>query len=83
MGSVSSSPRECWSAHFPTPKYPSVRVQIAPRIFQPRPRIPDQKKTIEEIRDGLKAGEVFYYADEFNVSWLPICERCGAKKDNR
>ena len=80
MGSVSSSPRECWSAHFPTPKYPSVRVQIAPRIFQPRPRIPDQKKTIEEIRDGLKAGEVFYYADEFNVSWLPTLRKMWSQK---
>lgn len=30
-----------------------------------------QKKTIEETRDGLKPGEVFYYADEFNLSWLP------------
>jgi transposase len=28
------------------------------------------KKTVEDTRDGLKAGEVFYYADEFNVSWL-------------
>src|SRR5215469_16128395 len=26
---------------------------------------------MEEARDGLKAGEVFYYADEFNLSWLP------------
>ena len=26
---------------------------------------------MEEARDGLKAGDVFYYADEFNVSWLP------------
>ena len=26
---------------------------------------------MEEARDGLKAGNVFYYADEFNVSWLP------------
>jgi putative transposase len=26
---------------------------------------------VEEARDGLKAGDVFYYADEFNVSWLP------------
>jgi hypothetical protein len=29
------------------------------------------KKTIEEARDGLKAGDAFYYADEFNASWLP------------
>ena len=26
---------------------------------------------MEEAREGLKAGDVFYYADEFNVSWLP------------
>lgn len=26
---------------------------------------------MEETRDQLKAGDVFYYADEFNVSWLP------------
>jgi len=26
---------------------------------------------MEEARDGLKAGDVFYYADEFNISWLP------------
>jgi len=30
-----------------------------------------QKKTIEEARDQLKPGDVFYYADEFNLSWLP------------
>jgi len=30
-----------------------------------------KKKTIEEARDGLKAGDVFYHADEFNLSWLP------------
>lgn len=26
---------------------------------------------MEEARDQLKTGDVFYYADEFNVSWLP------------
>ena len=30
-----------------------------------------QKKTIEDARDDLKAGEVFYYADEVNLSWFP------------
>src|SRR5512136_2561323 len=29
------------------------------------------KKEIEETRDGLDADDVFYYADEFNISWLP------------
>ena len=32
--------------------------------------MPSKKKAIEEARDGLKPGDVFYYADEFNVSWL-------------
>lgn len=26
---------------------------------------------VEDQRCNLKAGEVFYYADEFNVSWMP------------
>ena len=26
------------------------------------------KKTVEEARDGLKAGDMFSYADEFNLS---------------
>jgi hypothetical protein len=26
---------------------------------------------VERARDGLKPGEVFYYADEFNISWHP------------
>jgi transposase len=26
---------------------------------------------VEESRDGLKTGDVFYYGDEFNLSWLP------------
>jgi transposase len=29
------------------------------------------KTAIEETRDRLMADDVFYYADEFNVSWLP------------
>ena len=48
--------------------------------FQHRPRIPDQKKTVEEALDGLKAGEVFYYADEFNVSWLPTLRKMWSPK---
>jgi len=40
--------------------------------FEPGPGVSGQKKTIEETRDQLKPGDVFYYyADEFNVSWLP------------
>ena len=38
---------------------------------QPRPRVRAQKKAIEEARDRLGPGDVFYYADEFNLSWMP------------
>jgi putative transposase len=30
---------------------------------------------VETTRDGLKEGEVFYDADEFNISWLPTLRR--------
>jgi hypothetical protein len=29
------------------------------------------KKTVEDARDDLKPDAVFYYADEFNISWHP------------
>jgi hypothetical protein len=35
---------------------------------------------VEETRDGLKAGEVFYYADEFNVSWLSTLRMMWSQK---
>ena len=38
---------------------------------QPRPRVRPQKKAIEEARDGIGPGDRFYYADEFNLSWMP------------
>ena len=41
------------------------------KISSPDPDYRGQKKTVEDARDQLKAGDVFYYADEFNVSWLP------------
>ena len=37
------------------------------KIRDCRPR----KKGIEEARDGLGPGDHFYYADEFNLSWMP------------
>ena len=42
------------------------------------------KKMIGETRYGLKIGEVFYYTDEFNLSWgyLP-CRLYGALKASR
>ncbi len=30
-----------------------------------------QKKAVDEARRGIGPGEVFYYADEFNISWHP------------
>ena len=38
---------------------------------QPRSGLCGKKKTIEVARDELKAGDVFSYADEFNLSWFP------------
>jgi transposase len=40
-------------------------------ISSPDPDYALKKRTIEEIRGQVHAGEVFYYADEFNVSLLP------------
>jgi transposase len=41
------------------------------KISSPDPDYLVKKKTIEEARDGLKAEDVFYYADKFNLSWFP------------
>lgn len=35
---------------------------------------------IEATRDELKVGDVFYYADEFNVSWLPTLQALWSPK---
>jgi putative transposase len=40
-------------------------------ISSPDPDYVLKKKAIEVVRDHIKIGEVFYYADEFNVSLLP------------
>lgn len=29
------------------------------------------KKAVELARKGLRPGSVFYYADEYNISWYP------------
>ncbi len=49
-------------------------------INKSRPRVHTQKKTIEETRDGLGAGDHFYYADEFNVSWMPTLKAMWSPK---
>ena len=41
------------------------------KVSSPDPDYPAKKQLVEETRDQVTAGEVFYYADEFNVSWLP------------
>jgi hypothetical protein len=38
--------------------------------------------TVEDVRDHLKPDEVFY-ADEFNVSWLPTLKAMGSPKGQR
>jgi len=40
-------------------------------ISSPDPEYLVKKQTIERTREGLKEDEVLYYADEFNLSWLP------------
>ena len=40
------------------------------KITSPDPEYAVKKKSVEDVRDHLKPGEVFYYADEFNVTWL-------------
>lgn len=35
---------------------------------------------MEAARDSLKAGEVFYYAEEFKLSWLPTLRAMGSPK---
>ena len=38
---------------------------------KPRPGGPAKVTPVEDVRDHVKPGEFFCYADEFNVSWLP------------
>src|SRR3712207_6477846 len=38
---------------------------------QPRPRVRAEQGAVEAARGGLKPGETFYYADEFNISGHP------------
>ena len=53
-------------------KAAEIVLECAPTYDQqPRPGLRCKKKTIEATRDSLKAGDVFYYADEFNLSWFP------------
>jgi transposase len=40
-------------------------------ITSPDPEHAVKKKAVEDARDGLSPGEVFCYADGFNISWRP------------
>ena len=61
--------------------YETVRLHLkAAGIVLSRPRVRTQKKTIEETCDGLGAGDHFYYADEFNVSWMPTLKAMWSPK---
>ena len=44
-GLASSSPRGCWSTHFPSPRHPFVRAQIAQQIFQRAAPCPLHKRS--------------------------------------
>jgi hypothetical protein len=39
-----------------------------------------QKKAIEGARDNLLEGDIFYYADEFNLSWMPTLKAMWSPK---
>lgn len=52
-------------------KHEIVFSQPQHTMSSPDPDYVAKKQTIEDTRDRLKAGDFFYYADEFNVSLLP------------
>ena len=49
------------------------------KITSPDPEY-EVKKVIEDVRDHLKPSEVFYFAAEFTVSWLPILKAMWSPK---
>jgi hypothetical protein len=55
-------------------------------ISSPDPDYLVKKRRLVDTRDALKAGDVFYSADEFNLSWLPtlraMWSREGAASDD-
>lgn len=60
------------------PQHPSAAARrrhglepAAAHDHRPRSRLRAQKKTVEGARDHLRPDEVFYYVDEFNISWHP------------
>jgi len=57
---------------------PQMKAILSPVQYEKLKTI--RQKAIEDARDELKAGEVFYYADEFNVSWLPTLRKMWSPK---
>src|SRR5258708_11238 len=55
-------------------KHEIVFSQPQHAISSPDPDYVVKKQTVEDTRDRIKAGDVFYYADEFNVSLLPTLQ---------
>jgi putative transposase len=49
-------------------------------ISSPDPDYASKKKVVEEARNQLKEEDVFYYADEFNVSLLPTLRALWSRK---
>lgn len=50
------------------------------KVSSPDPDYTAKKQLIEETRDRVKTGEIFSYADEFNVSWLPTLRAMWSRK---
>jgi hypothetical protein len=38
------------------------------------------KKALEEARNNLVEGDVFYYSDEFKLSWMPTLKAMWSPK---
>jgi hypothetical protein len=80
MGSVSSSPRECWSTHFPNPKYPLdagdsgtfsssfLRLSIFPvgRLRRPRP---SEGWALHRV---IKAMNIWFFYCRKTIHHLPV-----------
>ena len=52
-------------------------------ISSPDPEYQVKKRRLKTTRDQLNASDVFYYADEFNVSWLPTLRAMWSPKGNK
>jgi hypothetical protein len=56
----------------------ACRESAPPSQQQPGPRRGGQQKTLEDAREGLSGGDVFYAAAEFQLSGLPTLRAMGS-----